>query len=186
MEFPRTRVQLLVIVGALFLVACVSPENSTIDTNALRPNVNTNFNSNAANANANTTQDDERELDKIVNLPFTPEETVWRKDKIAADTNDNRVPGPVDYKLTAVMKFKESDVEALVLKAKEKTPPRAIDLEPETWFPAELIAKTQTSGKSTIEGLSYSAEGFMKPPYSVGSLIHIKDTDYFVLKLQTK
>ncbi len=188
MQFTEPRVQLLVCVFALFLAACFSPEDARLEGNSLRPNVNTNFNSNAANANANTTEDDEKELDKLINLPFTPEETVWRNDKLIADAdaNDNRTPGPNDYKLTAVLKFSKEDAEALIAKAALKHPPTDTELETEAWFPAELIAKSETSGKSTIKGLSYSAETFAKAPYMVGSLVRITETEYFVLKLQTQ
>ena len=184
----QSQTPIFLLVGAILFsfTACVAPEESTVDSNTLRPNVNTNFNSDAANANANTAKDDEQELDKLVNLPFTPQETVWRTDKVGNVANSNRVPVPTGYVLTAVLKFTEEDADALINQTKDKAPLSETELEAESWFPAELIAKSETSGNSTIKGTVYSAQGFIKSPYSAGRLIRIDDTDYFVLKLHTK
>ena len=179
----------LVSVACLFIISgCVGPEESNIDSNKLRPNINTDANSNAANAdpNANVAKDDENRLNELIKLPFEPEENVWRQDEIKADANTNQAPGPAGTKLTAVLKFSEKDSKELLSKAAEKDDPFETDLEPESWFPADLIAKSETSGDSTLKGMAHNADAFIKPPYASGSLIKINETDYFVLVLRTK
>ena len=161
-------------VFGLIQTACLSPEESNVDSNTLRPNINTNFDSNATNANANKAEDDEAELDKLVNLSFVPEENVWRKDIVGGQADSNRAPGPSDYKLTAVLRFSEKDTKSLVAKVSAAKPPFDAEIEVETWFPAELIAQGDTTGNSKIKGKGYSADDFLKPPYSQGSLIRIK------------
>ncbi len=178
-----------VAIGLFLLVSlcasCLSPEESTVDSNTLRPNRNTNSNSNLVEANANTAEDDENKLEDLVKLPFTPEENVWRVAKPGKDANSNRVPGPNDYQLTAVLKFSDEDKAALLESLGGKAPfPTTVA--PESWFPAELIAKGETSGDSTLKGVAYPATNFLKTPYSEGNLIQINETDYFVLRLQTK
>jgi hypothetical protein len=185
MELPQIRASGSMVAIALLFSACLSPQESNIDSNTLRPNINTNFNSNT-DANSNTSEDDETALNTLINLPFVPKENAWRKERITADANSNVAPEPTDYKLTAVLKFSENDTQELISKSKGNKMPFKTELEAESWFPAELIAKGETSGDSTLKGLAYGVEDFVKAPYSSGVLIQIDDTDYFVLVLQTK
>lgn len=183
---PSRLILLFISISALFIISCVSPENASVDDNSLRPNVNTNFNSDAANANANTAKDDESELDKLINLPFEPEENVWRKAKIQPNGNSNKETAEQGDRLTVVLRFSDENRDAVLAKVKANKPPTETTYDPESWFPAELIAKSETSGDNALKGTSYGSEGFSKPPYTVGPLIHITDTNYFVLDLRTK
>ena len=165
MMLPQRKLALLFIcILTLLTGSCVSPENASIDDNSLRPDVNTNFNSDAANANANTAKDDEIELDKLIVLPFEPEENVWRK--VKGQANENANPGSVQTgdRLTVVLRFSDENTKAVIEKVKANRPPTETTFDAESWFPAELIAKSETSGDNTLKGTSYGAQGFSKPP----------------------
>lgn len=178
------RLFISVIIFSLFLISCTNPDIDEGEVNKLRPDVNKNANVNV-DPNANVAEDSEVELKSLINLPYEPEENVYREDKVG-DANNNRVPGPTDRKLTAVLKFSEENTEKLVKELEKKANPFESKVDPEPWFPAELIAKSQMSGDETIKGTGYSAEMFFKTPYLSGSITRINETEYFVLFLQTQ
>jgi len=154
---------------------------------------NNSANSNSANqtansANSNSTasiKDDADELEMTIKLPFHPEEAVWREE-VLGKSGDNRVPAPTDKKLTAVLRFLKEDADKIVAQAEKYKPAANEIINSENWFPAELVAQSQTSGDETIKGKSYAANDFYNPPYSDGKLTRIEGTDYFVLELFAK
>lgn len=173
-----------VIIISLLLFSCTNPDIDEGEVNKLRPNVNTNSNVNI-DPNANQAEDSEVELKTLINLPFEPEENVYKEMKLG-NANNNRVPGPSDNKLVAVLKFSEENTKKLISDLETKGNPFETKIDPEPWFPAELIAKSQMSGDETIKGTGYSAEMFFKSPYNNGTLARVNQTDYFVLILQTQ
>ncbi len=175
---------LAVLFTCLFSLSCLSEDKPIDDVNTLRPNVNQNANVNV-NANANVVDDSEIKLKEMVNLPYEPiEDSPWREEELG--NKDNRAPGPTDRKLTAVLKFSEEDTKKILETASKNKEPFDTDVDAESWFPAELIAKSETTGDNTLKGKGYSADEFVKPPYSVGTLVFIEGADYFILVLQTK
>ena len=125
-------------------------------------------------------------LKDIINLPFEPEFNDFREDKVVKKADSDRVPGPTDRKLTVVFKFSPEDTKSLLEQLKSAKLGFETSIEPETWFPAELIAKSDTTGDKTLKGIGYGVEKFAKNPFNTGSLMKIDDTDYFVLVLQTQ
>lgn len=189
MKFPAMKSFIGFSTIVFLFASCVSPEESVEDSNTLRPKVNTNINADLANvnSNANVAEDDLLKLKDIINLPFEPEFNDYRQEPLVESVSSNRVPGPTDKKLTVVLKFSAKDTEKLMTELKKsKKPPFETETEAEDWFPAELIAKRETSGDGTLKGVGYSSEKFTKTPFNTGTLIYIKDTDYFVLILQTQ
>ena len=120
-----------------------------------------------------------------IRLPLPPEEAVWREDALGKPGND-RVPGPTDKKLVAVLRYSREDAEKLAFMADKHRPVLNETINTESWYPAELIAQSQVSGDETLKGKSYGANDFLNPPYSDGKLTRIDGTDYFVLELYTK
>ncbi|NNE99217.1 MAG: hypothetical protein HKN25_09390 [Pyrinomonadaceae bacterium] len=156
------------------------------EANKLRPDVNQNSNI-TVDANANIADDSAIRLKELINLPYEPtEDSPWKEMPIGNQMADNRVPGPTDRKLTAVLKFSKEDTQRIVESAEKKGKSFEKSIESESWFPAELIANSQTTGDNTIKGVAYGVEDFVKPPYSVGTLIRVNNSEYFVLTLQTK
>lgn len=170
----------------IFSASCVEDKDMG-QANQLRPNTNQASNNVEVNANANVAEDSEVKLKELINLPYEPaEDSPFREDRIGNEVDNPRVPGPTDRKLTAVLKFSKEDTEKIVEEGEKKGKPSERSIDSESWFPAELIAQSQTTGDNTIKGVAYSADEFVKPPYSVGTLVRVNDSDYFVLTLQTQ
>ncbi len=176
---------ILIFIISIIQINCSAPDIDEGEVNKLRPEINKNTNVNV-DPNANVAEDNEAELKSLINLPFDPEENLYREDTLGETSNNNRVPGPNDRKLTAVLKFSKEDTEKLIERLQEKGDPFEAKIDSEPWFPAELIAKSQTSGDESIKGTGYKADIFFKSPYANGSLTRVDGTDYFVLILQTQ
>ncbi|MFV0387907.1 MAG: hypothetical protein ACK5NT_04050 [Pyrinomonadaceae bacterium] len=157
------------------------------DANQLRPNINSDFDTGSANADSNTVTDDEITLNSLVTFPFEPTENVWRKDGLNSngDVNIGISKEAGDKKLTAVLQFSDEDTKALLDNLNAEAKPKAVSFEPESWFPAELIAKSDTTGNSKITGNSYPATDFYKPPFIAGTITYIADTNFFILVLNS-
>lgn len=181
----RRLILILPVISVLFCISCSNPDIDEGEVNKLRPSLNKNTNI-KIDPNANVAEDNETELSSLIKLPFEPIENLYREDKVSKNPNSNRVPGPDERKLTAVLKFSEEDTKKLTKKLEDQGQPFEAKVEAETWFPAELIAKSQTSADESIKGVGYSADLFLKSPFYSGSLTRISETDYFVLILQTQ
>ena len=118
----------------------------------------------------------------LIRLPFPPEDVDFREDALGK-TNNDRVSGPSDKKLAAVLLFKKEDADKIVAQAEKYKAPTPETINTESWFPNELTAQSQTSGDKSLKGLSYAANDFYNAPYSDGKLTRIEGTDYFVLEL---
>jgi hypothetical protein len=162
---------------AFSIGACTSGDPQSSNANSANQSANTN--------SANLIKDDIDELEMLVKMPFHPEEAVWRED-VLGKPGDSRVPGPTDKKLTAVLRFLKDDAGKVTAQAEKykAAAPEAINTE--KWFPAELIAQSQTSGDETLKGSSYPANDFYNAPYTDGKITRIEGTDYFVLELFAK
>lgn len=165
---------------ALFFTAC--PSNTAKNSNSSNRNA---ANANAGSSNANSIKDDIDELELTIKVPIHPEEVVWREETLG-NTGDDRVPSPTDKKLIAVLRFLKDDANKLTAMAEKYKPAAPDTLSPEKWYPAELIAQSQTSGDGTLKGSSYAANDFYNLPYTDGKLTRIAGTDYFVLELFAK
>lgn len=163
--------------AVLLISACSNGENTNQVSNQSSNQLpETNRNSIIAAKN------DPAELGKIINLPIMPLEAEFREEPFDKQTNTNGA-APVNQKMTAVLLYDLADTPKLIALIEKHKPGEAVELEVETWFPAELIAQSQTSGNDTIKGNAYAANDFLQTPYSKGRIIHISGTDYFVLEL---
>ncbi len=174
MRFSSKINLLIFLTGLLLISACSNGENTNRVSNQ------------TAEKNANTlatAKTDPAELGKIINLPIMPEEADWREELLTKQTAANQTSGANNRRLIAVLFFKPEDARKLVELVEKYKAAEAVELESETWFPAELIAQSQTSGNDTIKGAAYAVNDFVQPPYSSGRLTHIVETDYFVLEL---
>ncbi len=152
-------------------------------------NKNDNANISAANNqavendNKNIPKDDVEGLERIVKLPIQPEEATWREDNSDNQSGNNNLSAPPGGKLTAVLKFSAEDAQKLVEQIDKSQPPTAAEVDAESWFPPELIAKSQESGDESLKGTAFSVSDFLQEPYKNGKMIRINETDYFVLEL---
>lgn len=122
-------------------------------------------------------------LARLITLPVRPVEATWRQEILGK--HETSVPGPTDYRLTAVLKFDATDVPKLIEKS-GKSPGEAsrgsIEIEP--WFPEEVKGVAHTRDDETVvEGDRYSPDLFLRSPYSGGKLIRVGQSNYFVLRI---
>lgn len=176
--FPETS---LIFLFSIVLLSGACVETGNVKTNQAANSANQ---TEISNNNANIAKDDVAELSGLINSPFEIDDSsVWRE--VNLGTPNERVPGPTDRKLIAVLKFKPEDADEIVKRAETYKPAVPAQFEAESWFPAELIAQSQASGDETIKGNSYAANDFVKTPYTGGKLTRIVNTDYFILELIT-
>lgn len=167
----------LLLLTAVLNGACTSNAPEISNANALNRNANSN--------SANLTKDDIDELEMLIKMPFHPEEAVWREE-VLGKGGDGRVPGPTDKKLIAVLRFLKDDAAKVTAQAEKYKAAAPETINTEKWFPAELIAQSQTSGDETLKGSSYPANDFFNVPYTDGKITRIEGTDYFVVELFAK
>lgn len=175
MRFSSKTISLYFLTVVLLLNACSSGKNINQTGNQ------------TAESNSNgivVAKNDPAELGKIINLPIMPEEADWREEPIA-ESNANGAPEAKNGRLIAVLLYPPEDAKKLVELVEKYQPGEQVALETEMWFPAELIAQSQTSGNDTIKGTAYAVNDFLQPPYTKGRLTRIAETDYFVLELFT-
>jgi hypothetical protein len=173
------------IIIALFIAAvftaCTSNNTKTSNSNQGNQASNAAANSN----NSNSVKDDVDELELTIKLPFHPEDAVWREETLGK-TGESRVPGPTDKKLVAVLRFLKDDADKITAQAEKYKAGVPQIINTESWFPAELIAQSQTSGDETLKGLSYPANDFYNAPYTDGKITRIEGTDYIIVELLAK
>lgn len=164
----------------LFLIAsCAGGEN--VNQSANQP---TNNGSNSVVS----AKDDAAELGKVVKLPQMPEEAIFREEGLTQQTATANAEQPAQSpqkpkKLVAVLRFTPEDAQKVVEQAERYKPGEFVTLDTESWFPAELIAQSQTAGDATLKGTAYAANDFYQAPYINGRITRIAETDYFVLEL---
>ena len=130
--------------------------------------------SNAANTST-TPNDNVEELRSSMQIPFEPEEVVWR---VVSDKDGRK-------RMTAVLRLKPEDYKALSTKASATGPGRPVQASVDQWFPAELTAMSETTGEMTVTGTSYPANEFFQAPFSSGTVTLINDTEYVIVELQS-
>src|SRR5215213_879420 len=175
---PKIIIALLI---AAVFTACTSDGTKTSNSSQSNQASNTAANSN----NSNSVKDDVDELELMIKLPFHPEDAVCREEPLGK-TGESRVPGPTDKKLVAVLRFLKDDADKSAAQAEKYKAGAPEVINTESWFPAELIAQSQTSGDETLKGLSYPANDFYNAPYTDGKITRIEGTDYFIVELFAK
>lgn len=117
------------------------------------------------------------ELALIIKFPFEVDEASW------IETPAN---GETAQKLTAVLRFTTADSTKLVAELSKSGEPTAVTMQIQDWFPTELITKDEMTGSEGLSGKSYSAEVFFQPLYNSGKVVHIDETDIFIVELTVK
>jgi hypothetical protein len=159
---------LLSLIFLSLFVSCVS--NNTANQNSSSNN-NT---ANIAETSPANASDDAEALANVIKLPITPDEVFWL---------ETPAPSPNAKKLVAVLKFSPVDSEALIQQVQKIAPPTDASIEPEEWFPPELIAQSETAGDQSLKGKQFDARDFVQAPYTKGRLIKLEQAGYFVLEL---
>lgn len=140
--------------------------NRTSNTNSASQPTN-------SSARSSNSQDNVEELGMLVRLAIEPDEVVWLE----------RPVNQGQRRLTAVLRYTSENaakVEADAVKHGQKT---VLEIEPETWFPSELISQSDFQEGSKLRGSSYPANDFVLNSYSNGTIIRIAGTDFFILEM---
>jgi len=140
------------------------------------------------NMNESTAQKTEvktsvEELEKQINLPVRPSEVKWTAEFF--DNSRGAVPGPNDYKLTALLKYDEKSAAELIKKLDTEIMEQSLgNADVQAWFPEEVKNTAKTiDNRKFLEGAKYSPKAFFRAPYQNGELIRVGETNYFVLNL---
>lgn len=157
---------LALFLSAATLTACVGGSG-----NANLPASTSTANGPAANANAAKTNVEE--LGLLVNVPYQPEDIVWKEDS-------------AKKRIVAVMRFSTADSDKIVEEASKSGAVNSVEIAVESWFPDELVAQGEMSGDSALKGFAYPANAFFLAPYTVGKITRIEGSDYFVLELSAQ
>lgn len=174
-----SKILIAILLANLFLIdACKNAENANANTNQKQPVTN------SETGKSNPASDNLEQLLDVVQLPEIPDEVVWKEETLGK-SNDNRVPGPTDKKLVAVLKYTPEGAAKLISIIEKNKQPEQIEIGAESWFPEELTAQAQMSGNEMLKGTAYGANQFLNIPYGSGKITRVENTNYFVLELMT-
>ena len=162
---PKTLLILLTILAVSLMSACGAPDG-TSDSNAAN-------NANSPQANSNAAKTNVEELAILINVPYESEEAFWKDD-------------PQNKRIVAVLRFPPNEASRLIADAQKIRAPQKVSINPESWFPQELIAQSDMTGDDTLSGEAYPANAFYQDAYNDGRIVRIDETDYFVLEMSAK
>lgn len=167
---------------ALLLAACAS-SNSQAVNNAVNNQTNAAQNMNESIARNVEVKTDIEGLEKQINLPVRPAEAKWTAEVF--DNSKGAVPGPTDYRLTALLKYDDKSAAQLVQKLQTEIVDTSLgNADVKSWFPEEVKKEAKTvDGRTYLEGAKYSPAAFLNSKYRNGNLIRVGNTNYFVLNL---
>lgn len=168
-------------ISTVFLFGCVEDKDYGEQANSLRPQENQNQQADIdPNLNSEVAEDSEIRLGELVEVPYeTEQDAVWREDELPEEAGGGK-------RLIAVFRFSKENGDKLRGQLSEKGAPFDAKVNPESWFPPELAARSSATGDEILKGKGYNASSLAKQPYKSGTLVHIDETDYYVLTLQTR
>lgn len=165
---------LLLISSTIIFANCFSPDQ-TNDPQSVKVKIDDSKNVSAKN--------DPVELGKAINLNKEPNELAYKEFTPPQENSDNSITTSTDKKFLAVLKFSPEETERIIERAKKYREPVSVKIDVEKWFPAGLVAQSQSSGDESLKGKTYAATDFLKTPYTDGKLIRIENSDYLILEL---
>jgi hypothetical protein len=160
-------INFLAIVFALSLTfSCDSPQPDDKTQKAAMPKIT-----------ISEPKDDIDEFEKLVRLPYYPEDVTWRETTVENSPEGNGT------KIRAILLFKKEEFEKLMALPDKQTSLGTIELEAENWFPDELVARSDFSGDRVLKGIVYPADSYFAAPYTKGRLLLLEGTDFFILEV---
>ncbi len=175
------------VVGVLVLVttafSCASLNGGAVNVPVNGRQSNNSQNMNQANAKNVEVKSDIEALGKLISLPVRPVEVRWTAETL--DNSQGTVPGPTDYRLTALLKYDEKGAKELVQRLEAEAHEKSLgNTEINGWFPDEVKEQAKTiDERSFLEGAKYEPDLFLRSPYTGGKLIRVGETNYFILNL---
>ncbi len=155
------------ILGSSIGTGCDSSSAPGNSANANNPGRNSAVSvSNGANTKA-------EELGMLLNFTWEPEDLVWKRSETTRS-------------ITAVFRLDEEDAKKLSDQLTARSPGAPKSVQVEQWFPPELIAGSEASGGTAVEGTAFPADDFYQPPYSQGTVTRVTGTDFFVIEIAAR
>ncbi|HEX9960032.1 MAG TPA: hypothetical protein VGB00_03820 [Pyrinomonadaceae bacterium] len=180
---PKFYLTSALIMIALAAAACSSSNSRAVADTTVNNQSNASRNMNESTAENVEVRTDIENLEKQINLPVRPQEVVWTAEVF--DNSKGAVPGPTDYRLTALLKYDDKSAAELKRKLGAEIMETSLgnaDVKP--WFPDEVKKEAKTAdGRTYLEGEKYSPASFFKSNYRNGNLIRVGNTNYFVLNV---
>ncbi|HQU82395.1 MAG TPA: hypothetical protein PKY59_04680 [Pyrinomonadaceae bacterium] len=166
----------LVVISLAFAACGVS--NSATANRQTNPR-----NMNESNVKTTEVKTSIEELEKQINLSVRPSEVKWVAEIF--DNSKGMIPGPNDYRLTALLKYDDKTTAELVKKLELETSEKSLgNTDIKEWFPEEVKNSAKTmDNRKFLEGAKYQPKSFFRGTYQNGDLIKVGETNYFVLNL---
>ena len=166
---------------AVLMTACGSSNIQAVNANDQSKTARNMNESTVKNVEAETSIE---ELKKLINLPVEPSAAKWTAETF--DNSQGAIPGPSDYRLTALLRYDDKSAARLSEKLLDGgVIEQSIgNADVKSWFPDEVKKEAKSSdGKTYLEGAKLPPDKFFRAPYRNGKLIRVGQTDYFVLNL---
>lgn len=144
------------------LTSCAEAVNNTAE----------NSNNTIVQTKTSAANEDKDQLTMLIKLPDEVTECVWLETKKGTGKQ-----------VTAVLRFSAANTAKLVAELSKEGQPAAATIEPEEWFPTELTTQNEMTGNEGLPGKAYSAASFVQFPYLTGRVVHIDDTDFFIVEM---
>ena len=164
MLFLRRFSPAVLLFSALIFTSCSAPAGNSATGNS---------EANRVAAVPKKANDKAEELGLLINFSLEPEDIVWQQ----VDSQK---------KIVAVFRMDEEDTKKLADQLAARAPGSPYTVQVEDWFPAELVAQSETTGGSTVEGIAFPADDFYQDPYTKGVAVRINGSDFFVLELAAR
>jgi hypothetical protein len=125
-------------------------------------------------------------LAAIIPLNPRPIAVTWQRE-VMGTNRVNDIPGPTDYKLTAVLQYRAGDAAVIAANAAKIEAARPGQAEWRDWFPSALkeSAAPTPTGALALKGERYQPTYFQRSPLLQGTLVRVANSDFFVLTLIT-
>ena len=179
-SYPAVVVIMVLITTAF---SCASLNGKAVNVPVNDRHSNNSQNMNQPDAKNSEVKSDIETLSKQINLPVLPVEAKWTAETL--DNSKGAVPGPTDYRLTALLKYDEKGAKELVQRLEAEGAEKSLgNVEISQWFPEEVKKEAKTiDDRFVLEGAKYEPDLFLRVPYTGGKLIRVGETNYFVLNL---
>ena len=146
----------------LVITSCSAPAGNSSSANTAEEN--------RVASVPNKANDKAEELGMLLNFALEPEDIVWHQNE-------------KQKKIVAVFRLDEENTKKLTDQLAARSPGSAKSVTVEDWFPPELIAGGEATDASTVDGTAYPADDFYQPPFSLGTITRINNTDFFVIEV---
>ena len=148
---------LTIFVAFAYLAGCTGKNAANSNSPASEPNT--------SSSSADAPKDNSEEFEQLVHLPIPAEDVSWKETAPDPSTSPDAT---LNKRLIAVLLFTRENAAKLSEDLGRSHPPIAENLDPDSWYPAELIAQSNVRGDGKLSGQSYAADEFLAAAVHAG------------------